>query len=78
VVRNAVAARKALDDAEIDLLVLALDGAADAAGNPGAKQSIRNLADAYSTYEDAWTGITAPPTEAILADTNDLDSACGS
>jgi hypothetical protein len=78
VVRDAAGAKKIEDTVEIDLIVLALDAAADAAGDPAAKQSIRNLASAYSRFRDGWTGAIAPSTEAILADTRRLDSVCGS
>jgi hypothetical protein len=77
-VRNAIEARKTLDNVQIDLIVLTLDAAADVAGDPAAKQSIRNLANAYSRFRDAWTGTIAPHTEAILADTSQLESVCGS
>jgi hypothetical protein len=78
VVRNAVGAKKTLDEVEIDVIVFALDTAADVAGDPAVKQSIRNLANAYSRFHDAWTGAAAPSTEAILADTSHLESVCGS
>jgi len=78
VVRDAVGAKKIQDTVEADLIVLALDAAADAAGDPAARQSIRNLASAYSRFRDGWTSAIAPSMEAILADTRRLDSVCGS
>jgi hypothetical protein len=78
VARDAVEARKIQDTVEIDLIVLALDAAADAAGDPAAKQSIRNLTSAYSRFRDGLTGAIAPSVEAILADTSRLESVCGS
>jgi hypothetical protein len=76
VLRNAVEAKETLDKAEIELIVLALGAAADAAGDPEARQSISNLANAYSRFRDAWTGATVPPIEAILVDTSHLQSKC--
>jgi hypothetical protein len=78
VVRDAVGAKKIQDTVETDLIVLALDAAADAAGDPAARQSIRSLASAYSRFRDSWTGAVAPSMEAVLADTRHLDSVCGS
>jgi hypothetical protein len=78
VVRNAVDGEKTLDKVEINLIVFALDAAADVAGAPAAKQSIKDLANAYSHFRDAWTGAAAPSAEAILADTSHLESVCGS
>jgi hypothetical protein len=78
VLRNAVEAKETLDKAEIDLIVVALGAAADAAGDPAARQSVSNLASAYSRFRDAWTSATVPPIEAILADTSHLESRCRS
>ncbi len=77
VVRDHNTLEKVLDDAEIELLVLALDAAADATGNPTKAQSIRNLASAYQKYRDAKGGEVASVTESILADTDRLDAVCG-
>jgi len=76
IVQDDVEVKKTVDEAEIDLIVLVLDAAAKAAGDPAARQSISNLANAYLRFRDAWTGAAAPPIEAILADTSRLQSVC--
>jgi hypothetical protein len=78
VMRDAVGIRKIQDTVEIDLLVIALDGAARAVGDPAAKQSIANLASAYERFRDDTPGAIAPLMGAILADTRRLDLVCGS
>lgn len=78
VVKDRVAAEKTMDKLEIELIVLELDAAADVTGDPAAKQSIENLASAYSRFRDAWTGAAAPSIEAILADTSHLEFICRS
>jgi hypothetical protein len=77
VLRNAARASEFVDKAEIDIMVGALDIAATLAHDPEVKQSIRNLADAYLAFKDAWTGATVPPLSAVLADTKDLETLCG-
>jgi hypothetical protein len=69
--------KETTDKIEINLIVIALDGAADLAGDPGVKQAIKNLASAYSQFRDGWTGAAAPSAESIVANTNRLDAVCG-
>jgi hypothetical protein len=76
-VKDAATAKKAVDKAEIQILVVALDLAADAATAPQAKQSIQSLANAYLTFEDAWTNMAVPPLSTVLADTSALEGICG-
>lgn len=76
-IQDAAAAKKAVDKAEIEILVVALDLAADAATDPQAKQSIQSLANAYLSFQDAWTNLAAPPLSTVLADTSALESICG-
>jgi hypothetical protein len=76
IVQDDVELKKTVDEAEIGIIVLVLDAAAKAAGDPAAKQSITNLASAYLRFRDAWTGAAAPPVEAILADTSRMESVC--
>jgi hypothetical protein len=78
IVQDHADAKKFLDKARISLIVLALDAAARATGNPAAKQSITNLADAYLRLKDAWSDATTPPIEAVLSDTSRLESVCKS
>ena len=76
-IKYATEAKRDLDKAEIHVLVVALDLAADAAHAPQAKQSIQTLANAYLAFEDAWTSLAAPPLSSVLADTSSLESVCG-
>jgi hypothetical protein len=78
VLRDAIAAKQTEGRIEISLIVFALDAAADVAGDPGVKQAIRNLANAYSNLRDGWTDAAAPSVESVVANTNRLDSVCGS
>jgi hypothetical protein len=75
VLQDDVGAKKILDEAEADLIVLALDAAARATGDPAAKQAISNLASAYLRFRDAWTGAAV---QAIQAGTSHLESMCKS
>jgi len=68
--------RKALTKAGVQLLVDGLDGAADAAGTPQAKQAIKTLADAYDDYFNLTTDATAIPLSLLLKDTTDLEFVC--
>jgi hypothetical protein len=72
------ASREAEEKVEIRLIVLALDTAADVAGDPTVKQSINNLANDYTKFRSELTDATLPPKQAILADTSHLKSLCGS
>jgi hypothetical protein len=76
-IQDAAAAKKAVDKAEIEILVVALDLAADAATDPQAKHSIQSLANAYLSFQDAWTNLAAPPLSTVLADTSALQGICG-
>jgi hypothetical protein len=78
VLKNAVEVRETLDKVEIDVLVEALDLAAAVAGDPAAKRSISELANAYRSFKDSWTGAVVPPLNDVLTDTSLLDSVCGS
>jgi hypothetical protein len=76
ILQDAVEGKEAVDKAEIDVLVILLDAAANAAGRPDIKQSIRSLADAYLKFRGAWTHAIAPPVEGIVGQTNKLESYC--
>jgi hypothetical protein len=76
IVTDASQAKKDVDKAEVEMIVVALDLAADAASDPQAKQSIQTLANAYLTFDDAWTNLAAPPLSDVLADTGGLQSVC--
>jgi len=68
--------REALNKAGVQLLVDGLDGAANAASSPQAKQDIKTLADAYDDYFDLTTDAVAIPLSALLKDTANLEFAC--
>lgn len=68
--------REALNKAGVQLLVDGLDGAADAASSPQAKQDIRTLANAYDDYFDLTTDAVAIPLSTLLKDTANLEIIC--
>jgi hypothetical protein len=74
-VQDSVGIKRVLDKAETELIVLALDSAANAAGDPADKQAISNLANAYMRFRDAWSEAAA---QAVLAGISHLDSVCKS
>lgn len=76
--RDMTESHEAEEKVEISLMVLALDAAADVAGDPSVKQSINNLAADYTQFRSELKDATLPPKEAILADTSHLESLCGS
>jgi hypothetical protein len=78
VVRDSTGARQFLGRAEAELIVLALDAAADAAGHSADRQPIDSLARQYTKLRDGWSGTRASYLEAILAGTGRLQSVCGS
>jgi hypothetical protein len=77
VVQDAVQAKETIDKAEIDVLVGALNLAADAVSDPSAKQSVGNLANAYQSFKDSWNAAVVPSLDSVLADTASLKSLCG-
>jgi hypothetical protein len=68
--------RKAVTRDAVGLLVDGLDGAADAAGTPQAKQAIKTLADAYNDYFGLTTDAVSVPLSTLLKDTADLEFVC--
>jgi hypothetical protein len=76
-VRFVEGAKSTVEKAELRLLVSALDLAADSTDRPQAKQSIRKLANDYSTFLDEWNSAKVPPITHLLQDTTDLKSVCG-
>jgi len=79
VVRDAAEGRDLLDKAEIDLIVLLLNEAANSAGNSAVKQTIINLLTAYLKLRDSLSGtIDSAIEKRILANTSKLKSECGS
>lgn len=76
ILQDAVTGKEAIDKAEISLIVILLDGAANVAGRPDVKDSIQRLADAYLKFRGAWTGAVAPPVEGIVSQSNKLKSHC--
>jgi hypothetical protein len=77
VVRDAAEGRGLLDEAEIDLMVLLLNEAANSAGNSAVKQTIINLVTAYLKLRDSLSGtIDSAIEKRILADTTNLKSRC--
>lgn len=68
--------REALNKAAVRLLVDGLDGAADAASSPQAKQDIKTLADAYDDYFDLTTDVVAIPLSTVLKDTANVEFIC--
>jgi hypothetical protein len=68
--------REALNKAAVQLLVDGLDGAADAASSPQAKQDIKTLADAYDDYFDLTTDVVAIPLSTVLKDTANVEFVC--
>jgi hypothetical protein len=77
VVRDAAEGRGLLDEAEIDLIVLLLNEAANSAGNSAVKQTIINLVTAYLKLRDSLSGtIDSAIEKRILADTTNLKSRC--
>jgi hypothetical protein len=77
VVRDAAEGRDLLDKAEIDLIVLLLNEAANSAGNSPVKQTIINLVTAYLKLRDSLSGtIDSAIEKRILADTTNLKSRC--
>jgi hypothetical protein len=65
-----------LNKAAVQLLVDGLDGAADAANSPQAKQDIKTLADAYDDYFNLTTGAVAIPLSTLLKDTANVEVIC--
>ena len=68
--------RETLNKAAVQLLVDGLDGAADAANSPQAKQDIKTLADAYDDYFNVSTDATSIPLSTLLKDTADVEFIC--
>ena len=68
--------REALNKAAVQLLVDGLDGAADAASSPQAKQDIKTLADAYDDYFDLTTDAVAIPLSTLLKATANVEFIC--
>jgi ABC-type Fe3+-hydroxamate transport system substrate-binding protein len=68
--------RETLNKAAVQLLVDGLDGAADAASSPQAKQDIKTLADTYDDYFNLTTGVVAIPLSTLLKDTADVEFIC--
>jgi hypothetical protein len=68
--------REAVNHAGVQLLVTALDGAADAAGQAAIRSDIKTLADAYEGYFRLTTDVAAVPLSALLKDTVDLEGLC--
>jgi hypothetical protein len=68
--------REDVNKAEVHLLVLALDAAADVAQRPADKQAISTLANVYEEYYDFTTNVVAVPAGTLLKDTSDLESVC--
>jgi hypothetical protein len=68
--------REDVNKAVVNLLVIALDSAADVADQPAAKQAIRTLANVYEDYYDLTTDVVAVPTATLLKDTANLDTVC--
>lgn len=78
-VRNAIGDKEFLDKAEIDLIVVVLNQAANSAGNSPVKQSIISLVTAYLRLRDSLSdAIDSAIEKRILADTGDLKSQCAS
>jgi hypothetical protein len=78
VVREAAQGKEILDKAEIDLIVLALNGAAKSAGNSKVKQSIINLLSEYLQLRDSLSdAVDSAVEQKILANTSNLKSDCG-
>jgi hypothetical protein len=79
VVRDAVEDKESLDKAEIGLIVIVLNEAANSAGNSGVKQSIINLVSAYLKLRDSLSGtIDSAIEKRIAANTSNLRSECRS
>jgi len=68
--------RESLNKAAVRLLVDGLDGAANAANSPQAKQDIKTLADAYDDYFDLTTDAVAIPLSTVLKDTANVEFVC--
>lgn len=76
---DATEGREFLDNAEIGLIVLMLDQAANSAGNSAVKQSIIHLLTAYLKLRDSLSDLIDSAVEnGILADISNLKSQCGS
>lgn len=79
VLQNAVGGQEILDQAEIGLIVLALNQAANSAGSSGVKRSIVNLASAYLKLRESLNGtIDSAIENRVLANTSSLKSECRS
>jgi hypothetical protein len=77
--RDAVGGQEVLDQAEIGLVVLALNEAANSAGSSGVKRSIVNLVSAYLKLRESLNGtIDSAIEKRVLANTSNLKSECGS
>jgi hypothetical protein len=68
--------RETLNKAAVQLLVDGLDGAAEAANSPQAKQDIKTLADGYDDYFNVSTDATAIPLSTLLKDTANVEFIC--
>jgi len=74
---DAIDAKESLDKAEIDLIVVVLNDAADSAGNSAVKQTITSLASAYLTLRYSLSRTLDSAIEkGIRADTRNLGSEC--
>jgi len=77
VVQDAIHDKESLDKAEIDLVVIVLNDAANSAGNSAVKQSITSLVRAYLELRGSLTSkIDSAIDRAIRADTRNLRSEC--
>lgn len=77
--QDAVGGQEVLDQAEIGLIVLALNEAANSAGSSGVKRSIVNLVSAHLKLRESLNGtIDSAIEKRVLANTSNLKSECGS
>jgi hypothetical protein len=78
-VRDAIEDKDSLDNAEIDLIVVVLNDAADSAGNSAVKQSIISLASDYLKLRNSLSRtIDSAIEKGIRAHTRNLKSQCRS
>jgi hypothetical protein len=79
VLQDAVEDKESLDKAEIDLIVIVLNEAANSAGSSGVKKSIINLVSVYLKLRDSLSGtIDSAIEKRIAANTSNLRSECRS
>lgn len=64
-----------VDEVKVNLILLVLDAASRATGDPEARQTIGNLADAYLKLKDTWSDAAV---DAIVTATSDLRAVCKS